>query len=75
MSRRVKWTPDVEQEHTDVIQLQKCLKSKGTSTCPDEVRDHLYANVSGWRCQPTEFKDVYYVSDHCNKEPELKLLK
>jgi ribosomal RNA-processing protein 8 len=47
-------TPELEQEHKDAHKLQnwkKALKGRGTSKCPDEVRNYLDTNLEGWRTE------------------------
>ena len=45
-------TPDLEQQEKDARKLGRFkdgLKGKGSSKCPDAVRDYLDENLPGWR--------------------------
>jgi superfamily II DNA or RNA helicase/ribosome modulation factor/uncharacterized protein YeaC (DUF1315 family) len=45
-------TPELEQENKDAVKLGNwkiALKGKGTSLCPDSVRDYLDLHLPSWR--------------------------
>jgi superfamily II DNA or RNA helicase len=47
-------TPELIQEHSDATKLgdwKQALKGKGTSKCPDEVRDYLDTELPRWRTE------------------------